>query len=232
MTFSIDAEPKHILIVTSQKILKEGICLLLSDPLTQRLIRSVDTLPELLEALTFHVPDVIVLAEPTFDLPIMLIARRIREFSRDLRIVTLQHRIALFSPSRLIKYGVYAILHGNCTVADLRHAVRYAECGKPYLSESAAELLACELSGWGPPHLKFSDREAETFFLIVNGHTLKKIAEIFAVNPSVISMHKAAIKKRINVGSISEMVQYALAHDIIGKVDRVGPQRTSSDIRY
>jgi len=208
-----------VFVVTSHGILNEGICHLLEDALTQRSVCGVGTFSDLLISTEIRKPDVIVLAEPVFGLPISYVVRKIREMNKNSRIVVLQYRLGIFSPYRLFRCGVYAVLHEDCTVTDLRQAVRNAENRRPFVTEYAAESLAMDRSRSDAPHLEFSDREAETFFMIVNGYTTREIAEALGVNSNVISMRKSSIGRRINVESISEMVQYALAHDIVRKIN-------------
>jgi DNA-binding NarL/FixJ family response regulator len=206
---------KNILIGSSHALLIEGICHLLTEPGVPRSLYGARSMPGLLKSIREKAHDVIILAEPIFDLPLEFVARRINEISPAARIVALHHRLAFFSPSLLLKCGVYALLRRNCTVTDLQLAVHYAGSGKFYLSDYLSECLALELGGRGAPHLLLSQQEIEVFIMLLKGYRTADIAVRLSTTPRAVSWHKSAIKRRINAKSFSEMVQYALSQSLV-----------------
>jgi len=65
------------------------------------------------------------------------------------------------------------------------------------------------------PHENLSVREFQVLRLIVAGKSGKAAAADLGLSQKTISTHRARILKKLQVGSTSEMIQYALRERLI-----------------
>jgi RNA polymerase sigma factor (sigma-70 family) len=54
-----------------------------------------------------------------------------------------------------------------------------------------------------------SDRELEVFQLIGRGLTMKEIGEELHLSPKTVEVHRASIRRKLQVGSAAELISYA-----------------------
>lgn len=116
--------------------------------------------------------------------------------------------------------AIMAGAHGYITKerpsAELIKAIRKIATGRPYISVRVAELLSSNImpSGIDVPHERLSKREFEIFIMLVDGQSNSEIAEQLALSVKTISSHKKNILTKMALGSVSEMVQYAIAGNL------------------
>ena len=66
------------------------------------------------------------------------------------------------------------------------------------------------------PHTTLSPRELEIFAMLANGKPLIRIADSLHLSVKTVSTHKSHILARMNLSSVAELVQYAIAHNLMG----------------
>jgi len=64
-------------------------------------------------------------------------------------------------------------------------------------------------------HKQLSDREFEVFTLLVGGKSITEIANGLHLSVKTVSTHKTRIMQKMDMNSLSEMVQYAVAHRLL-----------------
>jgi two-component system, NarL family, invasion response regulator UvrY len=99
-------------------------------------------------------------------------------------------------------------------VAVIRKVVN----GGVYLSPSMAEQLARELipgSIEGEPHARLSDREYQVFQMLIAGKGITEIANDLSVSVKTVSTHKTRIMTKMHLASLSELIRYAIDHDLL-----------------
>jgi DNA-binding NarL/FixJ family response regulator len=64
-------------------------------------------------------------------------------------------------------------------------------------------------------HKQLSDREFEVFSLLVSGKSITEIANGLHLSVKTVSTHKTRIMQKMGMASLSEMVQYAVAHKLL-----------------
>jgi DNA-binding NarL/FixJ family response regulator len=143
--------------------------------------------------------------------------REIRNAAPALPILVLSmHEESQFA-LRAIRAGAHGYL---CKDSDFEHilaAVRRLANGRLYLSTGVAEQLA-----WGamPPdtalvHTLLSAREYEVFLLLVEGKSISEISSLLDLSVKTVSTHKSRLMHKMRMTSLSEMVQYAVAHQLL-----------------
>lgn len=118
---------------------------------------------------------------------------------------------------RAIKTGAAGYLTKDCASIELVSAIRKVAGGGAYISTEVAEQLAL---GAMPdasilPHNTLSNREFEVFQLLVAGEGVTHIAEQLNLSTKTISTHKARIMQKMGLQNHTDMVRYALNHQLI-----------------
>jgi two-component system response regulator NreC len=97
--------------------------------------------------------------------------------------------------------------------SELVEAVRRAAVGDTYLNPRLGAKVAAEPPP-GPPD-GLSEREVEVLEMIALGHTNAEIAAQLYLSVRTVETHRAHIQQKLRLGSRSELVRYALEHDLI-----------------
>jgi len=99
--------------------------------------------------------------------------------------------------------------------SELVEAVRAAAAGETYLNPKlGAQLAAAPAEPAGPPD-GLTEREVDILRLIGLGHTNTEIAERLYLSVRTVESHRAHIQQKTGRTSRSELVRYALDHDLI-----------------
>ncbi|MBI6549405.1 response regulator transcription factor [Xenorhabdus lircayensis] len=110
--------------------------------------------------------------------------------------------------------GARGYLTKCCGPEELIQAVRTVHKGEIYLCADAMKALRQK-----PQEIKalqiLTSREREIFKLLVNGFSVKKIAEQLELSPKTVHVHRANILSKLQCDSTIELVHYALQHQII-----------------
>jgi two-component system response regulator NreC len=99
--------------------------------------------------------------------------------------------------------------------SELVDAVRAAAAGDTYLNPKlGAQLAAAPAEAKGPPD-GLTEREVEILRLIGLGHTNGEIAERLYLSVRTVESHRAHIQHKTGQTTRSELVRYALDHDLV-----------------
>lgn len=92
---------------------------------------------------------------------------------------------------------------------------------KPYFSSRASEILFARLlerkagdESGGTDH-QLTARERETLQLLAEGKTNKEVASVLGISVKTAETHRAAIMRKLKLPSFSDLVRYAVRHNII-----------------
>jgi DNA-binding NarL/FixJ family response regulator len=100
--------------------------------------------------------------------------------------------------------------------AELVEAVRLAAAGESYLNPGLGARIAAE----PPPGPRgrpdsLSEREVDVLRLITLGHTNTQIAEQLYISVRTVETHRSHIQQKLLLTSRSELVRYALDHQLL-----------------
>lgn len=143
------------------------------------------------------------------------------EFPKLPIVILSTHKEDMFA-LRTIKAGAAGYLCKDYAASSLVDAIRKVAGGGRYISENVAELMARELNTPEQEtalHKLLSDREYEVFLLVAAGHGTTTIAERLNLSVKTVSTHKARIKDKTKLANTSEIVRYALKHNLIPSTD-------------
>ena len=116
-----------------------------------------------------------------------------------------------------LRAGAAGYLTKERAPEELCIAVRTIKAGGKYTSPSLAARLASGLAGEraGLPHEALSEREFQVLRLTASGKAGKAIADELALSQKTVSTYRTRSLKKLQLGSLAELVQYAVRHGLI-----------------
>ena len=123
---------------------------------------------------------------------------------------------------RAMRAGAHGYLTKESAGLELVNAITRIASGRPYISAAVAEQLAMNImpeSGDNTeiPHKKLTDREFELFLLLVQGSALTDIADGLCLSVKTVSTHKTRILQKMGMKNMSELIQYAIQHQLLAQ---------------
>lgn len=99
---------------------------------------------------------------------------------------------------------------------ELVKAIEAVLLGHKYISPALTdEVLTLMASSGNDAGLELTTRQREVLRLIVNGHRMKEIASSLNLSPRTIETIKYEMMRNLNVHSTTELVRYALEHQLV-----------------
>jgi DNA-binding NarL/FixJ family response regulator len=118
---------------------------------------------------------------------------------------------------RAIKSGASGYLTKDSASTQLLSAIRKVASGGAFISAEVAEQLAHSAMphAEGPLHASLSDREYQVFQLLVAGTSVSDIAQQLNLSVKTVSTHKARLMEKMGLANQTELVRYAIKHQLI-----------------
>jgi DNA-binding NarL/FixJ family response regulator len=121
----------------------------------------------------------------------------------------------------MTKVGVRGYLLKTDTSQDLIAAVEALAHHKPFFTSKAADVIlqeyrrlkreADQTTGAG----RLSAREKEVVQLLAEGRSNKEVATALGISVRTVETHRSNIMRKLNLGSISDLVRYAVRNKIV-----------------
>ena len=161
------------------------------------------------------------IAEPNFDVLVLdLSLPRVNgtEVLRRMKIDRPQLPVVILSmypedqyALRLLKEGAAAYLSKDRPPDELLLAIREVSAGRRYVTQEVANLaLEARANGERAPHETLSAREYQVFTLLYQGQSVSDIAAELDLTSGTVSNHVAAIRTKLSVRTIADIVRYAV----------------------
>jgi DNA-binding NarL/FixJ family response regulator len=118
---------------------------------------------------------------------------------------------------RAIRSGAAGYLTKESASAQLVAAIRKVAAGGIFISVEVGEQLALGAmpNAEGLPHTTLSDREFQVFRLLVSGQSVSQVGEQLNLSVKTVSTHKARIMQKMNMHNQTELIRYAISHELI-----------------
>jgi two-component system invasion response regulator UvrY len=119
---------------------------------------------------------------------------------------------------RSLRAGASGYLCKDSASSLLVQAIRKVASGKLFISPAVAENLVRGLVSKQEEfsHTMLSDRELQIFQLLASGKGLTEIADQLFISVKTVSTHKTRIMQKMNLANSSELIRYAIKHELIG----------------
>jgi len=140
---------------------------------------------------------------------------KIAEISPDTSVVVLTMQEDPAFAREALRAGARGYVLKHAAGAELVQAIRTAASGGTWLNPDLGARMAAAPDGPVGALADLSDRELEVLRLIALGHTNNEIADQLCLSVRTIESHRAHIQQKLGVSTRSELVRYALDHDLI-----------------
>jgi DNA-binding NarL/FixJ family response regulator len=206
-----------VVLADPRQLMCEGLQRALNERVGIKVVGVARTRAELMATLDIVAPD-LVLLNPRLELQGgMALIRDLRKKLPYLPLLTLASDAGNDDPVALLRAGAKGYLSKNNDTEDLIRAILKVAHGGLYVSVELSESLAEELCiGLRTSSFaRLSPREAEVFGFLAQGHTVSHIAQVLQLSVKTVSTHKTRMMERLGLGSLSELIQYAITNDLI-----------------
>ncbi|MEZ4411063.1 MAG: response regulator transcription factor [Polyangiales bacterium] len=134
------------------------------------------------------------------------VLRRVRAARPDAKVVVLSMYPEEQYAPQLRRDGAAAYVSKSMPPETLVDAIRAVAAGEPV---TAAPPAAPSGAPDALPHRSLSSRELQVFNLVFEGYSVTEIAAQLDLHASTVSNHLRAIKAKLEVNSVAEIVRYA-----------------------
>jgi DNA-binding NarL/FixJ family response regulator len=171
---------------------------------------------ELLNKISNNDYDIVLLDISLPDINGLEVLKEIKKRKRKLHVLILSMYPEENYAARALKGGAQGYLTKASAPDELVLAVRKIMSGKKYISLAFAEkmMLDFESDTDKPPHENLSDRELQVLSMIGKGKAVKEIAEELYLSANTVRTYRARILEKIGVAGTSELIHYAITHNL------------------
>lgn len=141
----------------------------------------------------------------------------IRLQAPNCRILVLSMHEEIQYAVRAIKAGARGYLTKESAPSLLVEALRKIASGGAFISSEIAEQLALGATAGqeSRPHENLSDREFDVFLLLAVGTSNTEVALKLGISVKTVSTHKANLMQKMGLSNQSDLIRYAMRHELI-----------------
>jgi len=142
----------------------------------------------------------------------------IRKIRPSLRVLILSGYPEEQYAVNMLRSGASGYIAKNAPPEELIRAIRTVACGRRYLSDKAADLVAAELTHPTDKkmHDSLSEREFQIFLKLAAGEAATSIGKELHLSVKTISTYRSRVLEKMNLKTNAELTQYAMRSALIG----------------
>jgi DNA-binding NarL/FixJ family response regulator len=167
-------------------------------------------------------PDIVVLDLSMSELNGIEATSRIRKMSPGTEVLVFTMHDGEDIVREVIAAGARGYLLKSDGAACLEAAIEMLAQHQPYFAPAIEEMVLATVVGRAQSkdeadfgHGPLTVREREVVQLLAEGKSSKQIAKLLGLTAATVQTHRATIMRKLNVGSITELVRYAVRNKII-----------------
>jgi len=218
--------PIDVVVADDHAVVRDGLkALLAREPKTFRVVGEAATVPEVVEAVTVHEPDLLTLdltmpgGSSLAALPLCFRA------CPGLAVVVLTMRDDPGYASQALRAGVRGYLLKDAEPEEILNAFRLVVGGGQYLQPALGALLVSKPTA-PREEVALSDREREVVRLAALGYTNAEIGQRLHIGERTVKTYRSRAMDKLGISRRAELVEYArregLMEDPIGISARLG----------
>jgi DNA-binding NarL/FixJ family response regulator len=217
----------RLIIADDHAVMVEGLVRILQDEF--EIVATVSDGRKLVASAARLHPDVAIVDISMPSLNGIEAIRKLRKASPNTKSVILtMHADALFAQEAFeAGASAYVVKAGDCD--ELLQAISEVLRGRFYVTPRVAKDVLLNRVGKPTatePRLPLTPRQREVLQLLVEGYSAKEIAADLNISISTVEFHKAALMRRLEVGSTVELVKYAILHDLAPAITPMAIRRS------
>jgi DNA-binding NarL/FixJ family response regulator len=207
----------RIVIADDHTIMREGLKQLLQADVNLLIIGEASNGHEVMQRVRGDAFDVLLLDLSMPGKSGMELIKQVRAEKPKLRILILSMHEEQQYAIRAIKAGAAGYLTKDSASAQLVTAIRKVAAGGAFLSPGVAEQLALRSmpQNDAATHTSLSDREYQVFQMLASGRAVSEIADRLNLSVKTVSTHKTRLMLKMNMNNHTELIRYAITHQLI-----------------
>lgn len=215
-------EPLRIFIADDHRVLRQGLRLLLESQECFRVVGEASNGAEVLAELPARKAEILLLDLSMPKMGGMDCLRALKEQKSTVKVLIL----SMYSEQQYIKevmqLGACGFINKNALDEELFEALRTVAAGRRYLGKREEDLLLDSFLEEGQDEkINLSEREKEVLDLLVHGYSLSVIADQLYLSVKTVSTYKTRLMMKLGCTQKSELVDYALKHQILRESEHV-----------
>ncbi len=210
-----------ILIVDDHAIVREGLRQLLNNQEDMEVVGEAGDGLEALKKVKILQPDVTLLDIAIPRLSGLEAVRLIKEAVPGTQVVVFSMHKKEAYVHQVLASGALGYVLKASPSSDVLEAVRAARRGEYFLSSNIkAEVVKIYLENRKEkPTVKgydlLSEREQQTFRLVVEGNSTKQIADVLSISPKTVEKHRTNVMNKLGIHDLVGLVKYAVKIGVI-----------------
>lgn len=211
----------RILLVDDHRIMREGLMSLMANEPDLEVVGDASDGRQAVKLAKRLKPDLVVMDISMPGLSGIEATRQILDEVAQARVLAL----SMHSDPRFVAGALEAGAHGymikDCTSQELLECIRTVAGGGTYLSPQVAEVVVKgfvrrlgEETGT-PPASVLTPREREVLQLLVEGHTVKAIAERIHLGVKTVETHRRNIMEKLGLKNMVDLIKYAMREGVV-----------------
>jgi DNA-binding NarL/FixJ family response regulator len=208
----------RLLLADDHQIFREGLKRLLADCPDLRVVREAANYAEVIEALRAEPIDVAVLDLTMPGRSGVELISHAKSLQPAMRILVMTMHGGEPYVTQALRAGADGYMTKENAADELFLVIRRLANGGRYICSAVAERLALGIATHDPgevKHARLSDREYRIFEMLVAGKRGCEIAQELSLSEKTVSTHKAHVFKKMNVTNRTELLLYAVRHQLV-----------------
>jgi DNA-binding NarL/FixJ family response regulator len=205
---------KRILIVDDHPMMREGLARLIDHERDLQTASQADSAAAALQTISASPPDLLLLDISLPDKSGLEVIKDVHTLHPTLPILVVSMHDESLYAERVLRAGGRGYIMKQEGGKKLMFAIRQVLDGRIYVSEKMSAKILETFSGHRPnsqsPVEKLSDREFEVFQLLGQGEGTRQIAKRLHLSIKTVEVHRANIRKKLELATGSELVHYAI----------------------
>jgi len=208
----------RVLVADHHQMFREGLKRLIADRSDFVLSAEAGDEAELLVALQTHPVDIVIVdvALPGHEAARLVAGLKARRPAP--RVLALSMHAQDPHALQVLHAGADGYITRENAADELFAAMHRLAVGGRYVCSAVAERLTLDLTGSNanaPGHTRLSEREYAVFELLIAGRRGSEIAQVLSLSEKTVSTHKAHVLRKLNLGSVPDLMRYAIRHRLV-----------------
>ena len=205
---------RRILIVDDHPMMREGLAQLIDNEPDLVAASQAESAGQALQIIGGSVPDLLLVDISLPDKSGLELIKDVHTLHPDLPILVVSMHDESIYAERVLRAGGRGYIMKQEGGKKLMEAIRQVLSGRIYVSEKISAKILENFSGKrensDSPVEKLSDREFEVFQLLGQGQGTRQIAQHLHLSIKTVEVHRANIRRKLELGTGGELVRYAI----------------------
>lgn len=205
---------RRILIVDDHPMMREGLAQLIDNEPDLVAASQAESAGQALQIIGGSVPDLLLVDISLPDKSGLELIKDVHTLHPDLPILVVSMHDESIYAERVLRAGGRGYIMKQEGGKKLMEAIRQVLSGRIYVSEKISAKILENFSGKrensDSPVEKLSDREFEVFQLLGQGQGTRQIAQHLHLSVKTVEVHRANIRRKLELGTGGELVRYAI----------------------